>query len=234
MNYTRGIYKEILLGSLHSRTYRQVENLFYEATTSDKIDEHGNWQFSAEFDKAGRGHATNWSLYGIGRDYFTRRLLIVIQIRQWVKHTRRGYPNVRKSYFLLGRNEDNSAFAHPVESRVVHSAIRSGVDVVRACQNWMFSGNYMRMQRQGDIAMLPISSTAHLRQASSSTGEVTLQESHQLSAREFKRVGDNLYAKNPELRHLPRTHPDIAGQGWWKIIVSRRGRFYDFAVPTVD
>jgi hypothetical protein len=153
-NLKRGSYGEIDIYSLPKRTWKMVNNLFNEAKNSEKVDEHGNWEFGAEFDKKGRGYAINWDLYGISKDYFSKRLLIVIQIRKWEKRTRRGYANVQKSYFLLGRNEDNTAFAHPVESRVIHHAIKTGQDVCRACQNWMFKGDYTKMIRQGDIAMI--------------------------------------------------------------------------------
>jgi len=126
-----------MFSSINERTATQVRNLFREAAESDKVDEHGNWEFAAELDKKGRGYAINWDLYGVGRDRFSRKLLIVIQIRKWEKRTRNAWPRLQKSYFLLGRNEDNTAFAHPVSGRTIHSAIKKGSSVVEAVQCWI-------------------------------------------------------------------------------------------------
>lgn len=234
-NLKRGNYGEILMSTLNSRTKKQVMNLFNEAKNADKVDEHGTWEFGAEFDKHGRGYAINWDVYGIGRDYFSKRMLVVIQIRKWEKQRKNGYANVQKSYFLLGRNEDDSAFAHAVESRVIHHAIKTGQDVCRACQNWIFGGDYTKMIRQGDIALIPMKATAHIRKAElEDRPGVVLEDSHHLTAVEIRRNGA-LYAKNPSIIHLPGTHPDHKNlRGWYKIVVGRRGRTHDFAAPTID
>jgi hypothetical protein len=227
----RGLYNEIALSSLNPVTRKQALKLFEEAKTSEKIDEHGNWEFGSEFDRKGRGYAINWDLYGVGRDYFSKRLLIVIQIRKYEKRYKNGFGNIQKSYFLIGRNEDNTAFAHPVESRVIHSAINKEKDVIRACQDWIFGCDYTKVIRQGDLALIPIRTKQGMKLEAS---ELLLQESHKLEAKEIYQNGC-LYAKDPCLHHLPQTHPDLVDlKGWYKVVVGKRGHFYDFATPTID
>lgn len=234
MNFTRGNYKEIIVAKLSPRTKKQVENLVAAAAEANKVDEHGNWEFGAAFDSKKRGVALNWDLYAVGKDYFSNRTLIVIQIRQYVKRYRNGYPDIKKSYFLLGRNEDNTVFAHPVESRVVHSAARKNGDVVRAVQNWIFSQDYARIMRQGDIALLPLRSKKVPPKTELIANRFSLQGSHEVVAEEA-RVNGNLYVKNPSLYHLPKTHPDLVNlSGWFKVIEGKRSNFYNFAAPTID
>jgi len=133
---------------------------------------------------------------------------------------------------LIGRNEDETYFAHPVSAGVIHSAIKSGRNVVRACQDWIFGGDYGRMVRQGDFAFLPVRKPGADAQCVAPAR--ILQESHYLIADEARKNG-HLYAKNPSLYHLPGTHPDLENlPGWWRLIEGRRGRFWSFAAPTVD
>lgn len=227
----RGEYGEILMSTLSAVTKKQVTNLFDLASKAEKVDEHGVWEFGAEFDKKGRGHSTNWDLYAIGRDRFSKRLLIVVQIRRWEKQYKNGYPNIRKSYFLLGRNEDETVFAHPVESRVIHSAIKREADIIHAVQSWIFGKDYSFVIRQGDIAMVPVSRPAN--EAKDKGTTLLIQDSHSLVADEIK-TATHLYAKNPALHHVPETHPDVSGTGWYKIVVGQRASFWDFAAPTID
>lgn len=227
----RGLYNEIKLSSLDAELREQVMELMADAQSSAKVDEHGNWDFGIETDRKGRGSALNWDLYGVGHDVHTGALLIVIQIRQWRKTRTNGYPEVRKNYFLVGVNEDGSSFAHPVESRVIHAAIKADRDVILAVQNWIFGGDYARMIRHGDLALIPCS-----RRPSAPTAnrrKMVLEGSHELSATAIRQNG-NLYAKNPTLTHTPGTHPTVRGEGWHRVVVGNRAHFWKFAAPTID
>lgn len=208
-----------------------VNALVKAAASADKIDEHGAWSFGCEFDKKGRGHALNWDAYAVANDVHSGALLAVIQIRQFIRQRKNGFGNVRKSYFLLGTNEDGTTFAHCVEAKVVHHAIKTGQDPVLAAQNWMFGGNYAGLIRQGDLAMYPVKAA---RGEKDSRRTAVLEGSHRLKANIIKRDADRLYAKNPSLVHLPGTHPDVAGQGWFRIVSARRASHWDFAPPTID
>lgn len=221
-----------MLNSLNSATCKQVLNLFNEAKKADKVDEHGTWDFGFDFDKKGRGSALNWDLYAVGRDMHSKRLLIVVQIRQYVKARKNYFPQIRKSYFLIGRNEDNHAFAHAVESRVIHNAIEKGKDVVKAVQDWIFGCDYHKVIRQGDVAMIPVKRINPA--AEVLDGEKHLIEgSHELAAMDIRKNGE-LYARNPILVHQPGTHPTVSGEGWYKIVVGKRASHWNFAAPTID
>lgn len=231
----RGNYNEIILSSLTKSAKKQVENLLYSASNAEKVDEHGSWDFGADFDKKGRGHALNWDLYGIGRDYHSKRTLIVVQVRQYVKRSKNYFPEIKKSYFLIGRNEDETVFAHPVSGHTVQAAARAGKNVVRAAQNWIFGIDYTRTIRQGDICLIPLKSKAVLANSDYASNQFVMQESHLLKADETRVAGDSIYAKNVSLYHLPKTHPDFENlAGWYKVVVGRRSDFYDFAAPTID
>ena len=225
---SRGQYQEIRKNTLNPKTRKQVWNLVDSASMADHVDEHGAWEFGCEFDGKHRGYSINWDVYGIGRDFFTRRTLAVIQIRKWEKRTKNGFPNIRKSYFLLGRNEDNSVFAHPVESRVIHAAIRAGKDVILATQKWIFGCDYQKIIRQGDLALIPV---RRIPQDKIETSEMVLEQSHCLRADDFRENG-NLYAKNPNIVHA--VHPEVTGEGWFRVIVGKRSNFWNFAAPTID
>lgn len=231
----RGAYGEIVLSSVPYSTRKQIQNLFNAACKSEKVDEHGNWEFGMEFDRKGRGYAINWDLYAFGKDFHNKRLLIIIQIRKFERRRVSGFGNVQKSYFLIGRNEDNTVFAHPVESRVIHSAIKRNDNIIRCVQDWIFSADYRKILRHGDIAAVPVSKPQG---EEISTNEMIISPedgsgSHLLKCNKVK-VNGNVYALNPHLSHLPGTHPDVAAKGWYKIVIGRRTDFYSFAAPTID
>lgn len=228
----RDCYNAIKMYSLSESTRKQVINLFSEAAKADKVDEHGTWEFGCEFDKKGRGSALNWDLYGVGKDIHSKKLLIVIQIRQFIRRSASRFPEIRKSYFLIGRNEDNHAFAHPVESRVIHDAINKGKDVVKAVQDWIFQCDYKKVIRQGDLAMIPVKRLNPA--AVVLQGEKHLiEDSHELTSTDIRKNGE-VYALNPLLIHIPGTHPTVQAAGWYKIVVGKRASHWDFAAPTID
>lgn len=234
MKNARGNYGQLLQNTIEPKTLKTCLNLFKDVCNSDKIDEHGNWEFGAEFDSKGRGYAINWDIYAIGKDTFSKKILMVIQIRKWEKRSRNGFASVKKSYFLLGRNEDNTAFAHPVEARVIHHAIKVDDDIIKAVQRWMFGISYEKIIRQGDLGLLPVSIKSNMQNASSTLSEVVLQESHHVYAEKIIESDNFIYALNPRMVHIPKTHPEISHKGWAKVITSRRGNFHSFAAPTID
>ena len=156
--------------------------------------------------------------------------MCVIQIRQASRRARKHFLNIRKSYFLLGRNEDESVFAHPVESRVIHQAIKRKVNIILAIQNWIFKCDYTKVIRQGDIVIVPMKKHPEAKELES---PVLIEESHEISADRIIQNG-SYYALNPVLIHLPGVHPSIKGTGWYKIVVGKRSEYWRFASPTID
>lgn len=229
--FKRGYWDEILVRSLSDEMRQAVTELVTAAGNQGGVDEHGSWDFSARFDRKGRGAAINWDLYAVGNDMHDGRLLIVIQMRQYRQERKNRFGAVRKNYFLLGTNEDGSAFAHPVVANVVRRAINDERDPILACQNWIFGGDYGRMIRHGDLALVPVAKTPAA--PAVETTHLVLEDSHELTAKAIRQNG-HVYALDPVLVHLPGTHPTVSADGWHRIVVGQRGRFWSFAKPTVD
>ncbi len=228
----RNYFNAIVLSSVDAETRSAVRKLVECASNAAKVDEHGSWDFGIDSNrKRSRWTALNWDLYAFGSDIHSGKLLIVIQIRR--SSTERGrYVNVRKNYFLVGTNEDDSTFVHPVESAVVHAAIRKGKDVIRAVQDWIFGGDYAGMLRQGDLALIPMRRRP-AKDSRIAKRTMTIEGSHELKASSIWHNG-GLYAEDPTLTHTPGTHPVVAAQGIYKIVVGKRASFWQFAAPTVD
>lgn len=226
----RGTYGELVSSELEPDVLSEVRAMVKEASSADKVDEHGSWDFGAAFDRKGRGESLNWDIYGVGWDVHDGQLLAVIQVRQF---RRTKYTQVRKNYFLIGRNEDGRTFAHAVSHAPIFAAIKGGRDVVAAVQDWIFSGDYQRMVRQGDLALIPMKS-----RPGGTKGQLkrvaVLEGSHALRADQIAVVEGRVYAKNPSLTHLPGTHPHVKADGWVRIVVGKRAEFWKFAAPTVD
>lgn len=223
----RGRFGQILRNCLDTETRKAINTLVTLASMSDHTDEHGSWDFGCEFDRRGRGEALNWDLYAFGYDLHSGQLLAVVQIRKFER--RRKYPRIRKNYFLIGYNEDNTVFAHPVESRVIHSAIKSDRDVIAAIQRWMFGTDYSHVTRQGDVALIPQRPRT---KNTISVHAATIERSHILRADEIRSDGESVWAKNPSLTHP--THPPVSAAGWHKIVISQRAAYWKFAAPTAD
>lgn len=232
MQTQRGSYGEIPFYTLDAETRKRISALVAEAGEAAKVDEHGNWEFGvASLNRRGtRWQALNWDLYGYGLDAHTGALLAVVQVRQVVSGRR--WTRIRKNYYLIGHNEDGTAFAHPVSAHVVHHAIRAGQDVVRRVQDWIFGADYGEVRRQGDIALIPLRRACGER---TPLQMMVLEDSHELHASEIRLGADGVvYAKDPTLIHLPHTHPTAGAAGWHKVVTGRRASFWKFAAPTVD
>ena len=154
-NYKRGErFKEIILSTVNKTMQKKIENLVHGVKNAQKVDEHGNWDFHNNVNYDGVGEAVNWDLYDYGYDYHSKKLLCVIQIRQYVKIKKSYYPQIRKNYYLIGTNEDKTYFAHPIEGRIIYNAIKKGESIIRSVQNWIFNADYTTVVRQGDMGML--------------------------------------------------------------------------------
>jgi len=197
-----------------------------------KVDEHGGWEFGILESnyKKGRFQAMNYDWYGVSYDLHDGGFLGVIQVREFYRAKANRFPEIRKSYFLIGKNEDATYFAHPVSASKIHAAIRAGKDVVKAVQDWIFGTDYAKVIRQGDLCMIPVRSVKGEERGT----EIILEKSHRLMADRILENGD-LYAINPNMIHLQGTHPTIQNlTGKFKVVVGRRAAFWSFAKPTLD
>jgi hypothetical protein len=233
VDHVRNGFGAIVQTGMRKQLAKEIENLIAGAKASPKISAQGGWEFGGQWDRKGRGYALNWDLYGISRDIHHRRRLIVVQVRQSWRRAASHFLNTRKSYFLVGRNEDDSVFCHCVSSQAIHAAIATKRDVVMAAQSWMFGHDYIKVLRQGDMGLIAVKRM--------STPDVTFEtplilggSSHVLSGEIILGKRDNTYVKNPHMHHVPGTHPDISGEGWFKVVQARQEGYYDFAAPSID
>ena len=227
----RGTYDEIELDSLDAETRKAVQQLVSDCGNAAKVDEHGSWEFGAQFNSRGRGEALNWDLYAIGQDVHSGKMLAIVQIRK-ARITKYG-TSVRKNYFLCGYNEDGSAFAHPASANVIRTAIRLERDPILAVQDWMFAGDYADMVRQGDVALVPVKRAQGQHVALDEMIVEGSHGSHKLEARVIRKNG-YIYALDPILTHTLNQHPTVSATGWYRVIVAERGHFWKFAAPTKD
>jgi hypothetical protein len=227
---SRGSYNEITKMPENIRLL--CADLLAGVKNAAKVDEHGGWEFGIIESNArkGRVHAMNYDWYGVGYDLHDGGFLGVIQVREFYRRKSSYFPEIRKSYFLIGKNEDGTFFAHPVESRAIHAAIKKGTDVVTAIQSWIFGTDYSKVIRQGDLCLVPVRSI----KGEDRGTEIIIEKSHRLMADRIIENGD-LYAVNPNMVHLNGTHPTIQNlTGKYKIIVGKRAAFWSFAKPTLD
>lgn len=230
LQVNRGAYNEI---TTMPATEKALCNQLLEGVrNAAKTDEHGGWEFGILESNynMGRIHSMNYDWYGIGYDQHDGGFLAVVQVREFYRRKASYYPEIRKSYFLLGKNEDGTYFAHPVESRVIHHAIRTDRDVVKAVQDWIFDADYSKVTRQGDLCLVPVRS---VKGEKLETTDVILEKSHHLTAAAIYENG-SYYAINPDLEHMPGTHPRRTLEGKYKVIVGKRAAYWSFAKPTLD
>jgi hypothetical protein len=201
-------------------------------------DEHGGWDQRSQWDSKGRGEQITVDLYGI--DAAAR--LYVIQVRQSYRAHKNYFLSVRKSYFMIGHNENGNPFAHPISAGIVHAAIRrdpSPESPVRAAQAWIWGIEEKRLPdvlRNGDVALIPAKApktNIDIFSAGEYRVDDDVASDHHVIADQIIANGA-IYALNPILYHRKNQHPEARGEGWFKVVVGRRADFWDFARPTVD
>jgi hypothetical protein len=114
----------------------------------------GAWETGIESDRKGRGSSLNVDVYG----YDERRQLAVVQVRQCIFRPGR-FKRVRKDYYLIGRNENGNAFAHPVEATARPLSLRSPEEAVLyiLARVWDCAQEDVDdIKRNGDVAFVPV------------------------------------------------------------------------------
>jgi len=193
----------------------------------------GAWESGIESDKKGRGSAINCDLFGY--DEFAG--LIVVQVREAVFHPRR-YTRVRKDYYLVGRNENGSTFAHPVDSPArSKKALESPEKTVEwvLCQVWGCTPDALPLiKRQGDVALIP----ARLPAGSVETDNcVVLRNTHKITGKIMKSPDGGLYCERATVVHKKRQHATIRKTpkgAWYRIKQGVRADVWGFTRPVGD
>lgn len=201
------------------------------------VDEHGAWQTGIASDKKRRGSAVNVDLYGVAT--WRRRAYAVVQVRESTFHPTR-YTRVRKDYYLVGRNENGTSFAHPVSYAPVRAAVRRNPDdlaaPVLAAMAWVWGctvDQLRAVERNGDTALVPVSRLPRDVQSLGS-GRARVVDSHVVEASEIATDGETVYARGARLYHGRGQHPEVRHDGWARVVIGRRERTWGFTSPTAD
>lgn len=220
-----------------ARAYQRIVRVLSELD-GQQSDEHGGWSTGIAHPSKRSTVAVNVDLYGL--DVVNGQALGVVQVRRWEQRASWAYNAVRKSYFLVGRNEvSKTAFAHPIPSRVVRAAIRrdpSASSPVTAARAWVLQVDRNKLAsivRHGDVALVPVRRLPAGEQAVLES-PVAVVDSHVLAAGSIVRISDKLYARDPRLTHSKGQHADVSAAGWHRVQVGMRAAYWTFATPTSD
>jgi hypothetical protein len=201
------------------------------ATLVEEVRAEAGWTKGIEWTHKRRGFydAQSIDVYGYA---LAPQLLAVIQIRRTTRH--RYGQDVRKSYALVGRDEGDQVFSHPLPSsprRMRDLDAATPEDVVAWAESKIFGVPVSQLGsviRQGDIAIIPvraIPATADPIAESESLHTWTFAGSHEVVV-----DGDiwdhpgGLYARGlVEISHGPGQHAAVSFEGRCRIVVGSRG-----------
>lgn len=202
-----------------------------------ELEQQGAWTTGIESDRRGRGSSINVDVYSISKG----EQLAVVQVRECVFHPRR-YSRIRKDYYLIGRNENGRAFAHPVSgfrrSRRVQADLSTGVRIALAKIWGCNEDDLDDVVRNGDVAFVPVHrlpTDAVLVEE----GHAVVRDSHHvraLASGKLYRVGDELYVTGrAKIEHTKHQHPTARVRGGvWRVVAGERGEVWGFSEPTAD
>lgn len=177
-------------------------------------------------------------LYG----YDEQKGLAVIQVRLTIVHRRKRYANVWKNWFLIGRNEDGTAFAHSIPSpRRAKAALETPESTVEwaLCKIWDVKPEILgQIIRQGDLAFVPVKRLPNRSSVLPDTTTLLLRNSHTLHAPEILKSPDDKYfvRKGATLVHEPGQHETISVEPGrlYRVAIGYREPHWDFAAETAD
>lgn len=212
------------------------------------------------------GFYVNISLYDVATDLMrlpgTAPALpcALVQVRYYAPVPRdsfgESFPGIRKNYALVGRNEDGSAYSHPVtcHARRVRGPLGS---MCSKAQAWIFglkssvkdrAALLRQMWRQGDVALSPAELSAGRRSPFEGTAPkftrtlpfrrpVQVMDTHWLdrfSEVTVDRNGEVLEVVDPVLVHRRGEHLPLRLAGRYRVHRGQRAAWHDHAVPTFD
>lgn len=197
-----------------------------------EAEANGCWTTGIASDKRKRGTAINCDVYG----YCETRKLAVVQIRQAIFRPGR-FTKVRKDYYLIGRNEDGSFFAHSVDSP---ARSKTAMTTPEACVNHVLAkiwdckeADLDDIIRQGDVAFIPVYKIPETAQPVETP--VVLRNSHKLTGDVWK--DGNIYytRRGAKLVHTKNQHAQVrAKAGYYRVQEGRRAEVWGFSAPTAD
>lgn len=182
-----------------------------------------------------RGVAVNVDLYAIDEV----KQLAVVQVRQCIFHEKH-YNEVRKNYYLIGRNENGNAFAHPIETIARNKkalATAEGGVALALSRIWDCDAEDVDdIIRNGDVAFIPVKSATVKSAEKVEDNYITFGESHVLVSAEIYKVGKVFYVKGQaKILHKKGQHPTAKTKsGVWRVQEGIRGSQWDFSKATAD
>ena len=166
-----------------------------------------------------------------------------------------GFNAILKNYALVGRNEDGSAYSHPVSCYVRRTDTTIGAMCGKA-QGWIFGirsrlkdkdAVLQQMWRQGDVALSPLELSEGRRspfeapldiaETKRPDGPVQVMDTHWLEACSEVMVDDSgeaVAARDPVLVHRRGEHMPLALKGVYRIHRGRREEWHEHSVETLD
>lgn len=200
-----------------------------------EAEKSGAWRTGIESDRKQRGSAINCDLYG----YNEEQGLAVVQVRQAVFHPRR-FTQVRKDYYLIGRTETGGFFAHPVESPARSSkALEYPEATVRYVLAKIWNCREQDLgdiERQGDVAFVPVRSIPKSATPITNGEAVTIRDTHQLTGDLWRDVDGTVYARRgARLVHTKGQHAPVrAKAGLYRVQPGIRAENWGFTAPHGD
>lgn len=202
---------------------------------ANEAEKNGAYQTGIVSDRKHRGSAVNVDLYG----YSEARNLIVIQVRQAIFHPKR-FTEVRKNYFLVGRNEETGqVFTHPVESPArSKTAMATAEGAVDFCLAKIWDckvSDLPEVRRQGDIGFVPVKNPPA--DAIEVEGPVIIRGTHKITADKIVKDGAGKYyvCRKATVKHTKRQHETVKiKDGWWRVQPGVRAGLWDFAARIGD
>lgn len=212
------------------------------------VDEHGAWTTGIETDSRQRGSAVNVDLYDYGVDLTrvprrrTPQPIAVVQVRLWRRtRARQQWPEVLKDYYLIGRNERGTPFAHAIPANLRRGAKDAPLGAICArAQAWVFGvqpHQLDQLHRQGDVALQRIDRLPRGLLPVSLISPIPVLDSHRIQRAGVVYVDDAgvpVALRDGVLRHGKRQHLQVGGDGLWRIRTGRRGTSRSFTREVGD
>ena len=198
----------------------------------DAVADRAAWTLGFSWgDRQGEFEAQNLDVYGFS---LCPQPLAVVQIRRTTRH--RYGTDVRKAYALIGIDEGEQVFSHPLPTsprRMPGLATATPADVVAWAEAKIWGIPVARLReviRQGDVAVIPcraIPGSARAVDPTISLHRWTLAGSHQVTIDGdiWRHPDGSLYARGlVEIDHDHGQHHAVAYEGRCRIVVGHAGR----------
>ena len=197
----------------------------------------GAWTTGIESDNKQRGMSINVDLYS----YDEARGLAIVQIRQCRFRPNR-YNKIRKDYYLIGRNEQGKAFAHPVNVRASGRVVGDGVTAgVRLALSRIWDCRVVHLDdivRNGDVAFVPVPNLPEGAQLVAANS-ISIRDSHHVQGLADGKIyssGKQYYVVGrAKIEHTKHQHSTVrVKNGVWRVQAGLKARTWGFTAPTVD